>query len=134
MDEVSFAHLVIHSTVCHLEKLSRKHGGIGGIDLFVLKFDDHILSEVIVHGLFRGTHEDRHFVDNAFRHIQVVHALHGDGDVGYFVIYRILRSGERFVAEHHLCVAFVRLEVRKTVAGYVPSKPFSEIKDSELRP
>ena len=80
------------------------------------------------------THIHRDFVDEAFRYIKIIHALHGDSDVGYLFVYLLLRILERLIAEYHLRIALVRFKVRKAVSCDVPSEPLSEIEDSELSP
>ena len=126
--------LVIDRAVCHLEQLAGKHRRICRIDLRALYLCDHILLESVIYVLFLLVHIHGDSVYDAFRQLEVIAGLHGDGDVRYLLIDLLLHAGKRLIAEHDLAVALIRGEIGVPVMRDVPSEPFSEIEQTELRP
>ena len=74
------------------------------------------------------------FAADQLRHFQKVSRAHGNGDVGYFVVNALFRSGQRLVTKDDLPVALVRLEIFETVVADEPSKPSAHVQQPELRP
>ena len=126
--------LSIDGPVCHLGELVRKGCGVSGINLLIAQGNDQFRAHGIVSfPLLLGKH-DLHLVHHTFWHLQVVCRLHGDSDVGDGIVDLFLRTGQRFVAEHHLPVALVRLEESVAVMGDEPTEPLAHIEDAELCP
>ena len=126
--------LPIDGPVCHLGELVRKGCGVSGIDLLIAQGNDQFRAHGIVGFAFLLGKCDLYLVHHAFWHLQVVCRLHGDGDVRDSVVDFLFRAGQRFVAEHHLPVALVRLEEGVAVMGDEPAEPLAHIENAELCP
>ena len=64
----------------------------------------------------------------------MVGGLHGNGDVGDFAVYLLLRPRQRLVGKYHLPVLLIRPEVGGAVLPDEPPKPLAHVQQPELRP
>ena len=81
MDGDDFPVTVIHSAVRHLQKFIGKSACADRIQFFLSDLHDHIPAEILIDASLFPAHLHFHTVINTFRHIQIVHGLHGNADI-----------------------------------------------------
>ena len=136
MDCLHIAVSVVHRAVRHLQEFIGKRRCVIRRQCVSV----HVYQEILLHAViqFPVSRVHLHLVCNgqAFRHVQVILRLHGDGNVSDPLVDLFLRAGPGNVVVHDagVWVHPGRFEIRFTVPGDKLSQPHALVDQVHLRP
>ena len=136
MDFLHIAVSVVHCTVRHLQEFIGKRRCVIRRQCVSV----HVYQEILLHAViqFPVSRVHLHLVCNgqAFRHVQVILRLHGNGNISDPLVDLFLRAGPRNVVVHDAGIRVHpgRFEIRFTVSGDKLSQPHTFVDQVHLRP